>query len=277
MRSGIEIIQQQTAFSQNIELCREVIFNLRYADITKYTALAESTMISYDTRGVSPYLTVAQRIADLYCTSIERLCGYEINSSLEEVLDMQVRFINRLGGIPIRLYKEKIMLEVSKHLTLSRTEVYKLLSDIYRQMILDLHRFGKFLAINKDEKIAVNFTENFHRLHTFVNVSYRRLGKATDISIGNLTRLEKGNEPMLSSVIKFADFFDVNISQIMSSEPNFDYARIEKEIASKNEIKNVRPPIPDSIIKEQRKQAAELLNKEQVEKIVTKWLNKVNA
>ena len=57
-------LEQQIAFSKNIEMCREVLYDLRYADITAYTGLAESTMISYDTRGVSPYITVAKRIAD---------------------------------------------------------------------------------------------------------------------------------------------------------------------------------------------------------------------
>lgn len=42
------LLQKQLAFSSNIEMCREVIFGLRYSDITSYTGLPESTMISYD-------------------------------------------------------------------------------------------------------------------------------------------------------------------------------------------------------------------------------------
>ncbi len=277
MRTETGNIQQQTAFSQNIELCREVIFDLRYADITSYTGLAESTMISYDTRGVSPYLTVAKKIADLYCVSIERLCGCELNYDIEEVLNMQVAFINRIGGIPIRLYKEKILTEINSHLTISRYDIYKSLAIIFRQMISDLHRFGKYVPIEKDEQLISNFTKNFHNLHTLVKINYRKLGKATDISIGNLTRLEQGNEPMLSSVIKFADFFGVTITQMLSAEPNFDYAKIEKEIALKSTIKNERPAIPDSAIRERKKQITNRLDKEQAEKLITKWLNKVNA
>ena len=49
-----ELLQKQIMFSKNIECCREVIFDLRYLDITAYTGLAESTMISYDTRAFSP-------------------------------------------------------------------------------------------------------------------------------------------------------------------------------------------------------------------------------
>ena len=54
------LLERQIMFSRNIECCREVIFDLRYLDITAYTGLAESTMISYDTRAVSPYITVSR-------------------------------------------------------------------------------------------------------------------------------------------------------------------------------------------------------------------------
>ena len=47
--------------------------------------------------------------------------------------------------------------------------------------------------------------------------------KAADISIGNLTRLEQGSEPMLSAVIKLADFFGVSITQMISDNPNFNF------------------------------------------------------
>ena len=97
-------LQKQIMFSKNIESCREVIFDLRYLDITAYTGLAESSMISYDTKAVSPYITVAKKIADMYCTEIERLCGDEIYFDIEEVLSLQVAFIKRLGGVEIKPY-----------------------------------------------------------------------------------------------------------------------------------------------------------------------------
>lgn len=55
------LLERQIMFSRNIESCREVIFDLRYLDIMAYTGLAESTMISYDTRAVSTYITVAKK------------------------------------------------------------------------------------------------------------------------------------------------------------------------------------------------------------------------
>ena len=134
-------------FSRNIECCREVIFDLRYLDITVYTGLAESTMISYDTRAVSPYITVAKKIADLYCTDIERLCGDEIYFDIEEVLSLQVAFIKRLGGVSTKTYKEKILAEIDKYLTLPKYKVYKQLSQSFRGIISDLHGDGRYVEI----------------------------------------------------------------------------------------------------------------------------------
>ena len=270
------LLQKQLAFSSNIEMCREVIFGLRYSDITSYTGLPESTMISYDTRAVSPYLSVAKKIADLFCTSVERLCGDEINFDIMEVLALQVAFINRLGGFPVRLYKENLFDTVSKHLSLSRFDVYKLISTSFRNMISDLHRFGKYVSILKDELIISNFTRNFHNLHTYVKVNYRKIGKATEISIGNLTRLEQGNEPMFSSVIRFADFFGISISQLLSSNPNFDYDKISDEIALKTEIANKRTEISDTKIREMNRLRADILDISQAKKLISLFLNKVN-
>ena len=263
-------------FSRNIECCREVIFDLRYLDITAYTGLADSTMISYDTKAVSPYITVAKKIADMYCTDIERLCGDEVYFDIEEVLSLQVAFIKRLGGVEIKLYKEKILAEMDKYLSLSKYEVYKLLSKTFRDIISDLHRDGRYITIETDESIIENFTKNFHDLHNFSRINYRKLGKAIDMSIGNLTRLAQGNEPMLSAVIKLSDFFGVSIDQMLSENPNFDYEKIQKEVKNKTGIVNLPPVISDKAIKKDRKLRAELLDLVQSKKIIIKWLNKVN-
>ncbi len=263
-------------FSRNIECCREVIFDLRYADITAYTGLAESTMISYDTKAVSPYVTVAKKIADMYCTDIERLCGDEIYFDIEEVLSLQVAFIKRLGGIEIKSYKEKIFAEIDKYLTLTKYEVYKLLSKTFRDIISDLHRDGRYVKIESDKKIIENFTKNFHCLHAFTKINYRKLGKAIDMSIGNLTRLAQGHEPMLSAVIKLADFFGVSMNQMLSENSAFNYERIQKESESKIGIANVPLAISDKKIRKDRKLKIDLLNKEQVRNLIIRWLSKVN-
>lgn len=71
----------------------------------------------------------------------------------------------------------------------------------FRDIISALHRFGKYFTIEKDKQIISNFTRYFHNLHTYVKVNYRKIGKATDISIGNLTRLEQGNEPIVRRLL----------------------------------------------------------------------------
>ena len=267
------LLERQIMFSRNIECCREVIFDLRYLDITAYTGLAESTMISYDTKAVSPYITVAKKIADLYCTDIERLCADEIYFDIEEVLSLQVAFIKRLGDIEIKPYKEKILAEMDKYLSLSKYEVYKLLSQTLRDIISDLHRGGRYIKIETNERIIENFTKNFHDLHAFSKINYRKLGKAIDMSIGNLTRLAQGNEPMLSAVIKLADFFGVSISQMLSENPNFDYEKIQKEIEGKMGIANLSPVISDKKIKKDKKLRIELLDIPKAKKLIGKWLN----
>ena len=271
------LLERQIMFSRNIECCREVIFDLRYLDITAYTGLAESTMISYDTKAVSPYITVAKKIADLYCTNIERLCADEIYFDIEEVLSLQVAFINRLGGVDIKPYKEKILAEMDKYLSLSKYEVYKLLSQTLRDIITDLHRDGKYVTIETDESIVENFTRNFHDLHDNLKINYRKLGKAIDMSIGNLTRLAQGNEPMLSAVIKLADFFDVSITQMLSENPNFDYEKIQKGIEGKTSNANLPPAISDKKIKKDRKLRIELLDKRQIRKLLDNCLKKIEG
>lgn len=272
---GNYLLERQIMFSRNIECCREVIFDLRYLDITAYTGLAESTMISYDTRAVSPYITVAKKIADMYCTDIERLCGDEIYFDIEEVLSLQIAFINRLGGVDIKPYKEKILVEIDKYLTVSKYEVYKLLSQTFRDIISDLHCDGRFIKLQEDKSIIENFTRNFHNLHDNLKINYRKLGKAIDMSIGNLTRLAQGNEPMLSAVIKLADFFGVSMNQMLSENPNFDYEKIEKEIKNKTGIANIPPVISDKKIKKDRDLRIKLLDIEQIKKLINKWFNKI--
>ena len=96
------------------------------------------------------------------------------------------------------------------------------------------------------------------------------------MSIGNLTRLAKGNEPMLSAVIKLADFFGVSISQMLSSNPNFDYEKIQKEIEGKTGIANLSPTISDKKIKKDKVLKIALLDISQSKKLITKWLNKID-
>lgn len=101
--------------------------------------------------------------------------------------------------------------------------------------------------------------------------------KAIDMSIGNLTRLAQGNEPMLSAVIRLADFFGVSITQMLSDNSNFDYEKIQKEIEEKTIISNLPYVISDKNVKKDRKLRIDLLDKEQAERLIIKWVNKCRA
>ena len=147
---------------------------------------------------------------------------------------------------------------------------------MFRDIIYDLHCGGRYIKIKTDERIVENFTRNFHDLHDNLKINYRKLGKAIDMSIGNLTRLAKGNEPMLSAVIKLADFFGVSITQMLSENPNFDYEKIQREIEDKTAIANLSPVISDKKIKKDRALRIELLDKKQARKLINKWLNKID-
>ena len=96
------------------------------------------------------------------------------------------------------------------------------------------------------------------------------------MSLGNLTRLEKGNEPMLSAVIKMSDFFGVTITQMLSENPNFDYDKIQKTIEGKITIANSAPKISNRKIKKDGALRVEILNKTKMKSLITRWLNKVN-
>lgn len=190
-------------------------------------------------------------------------------------MSLQVAFIKRLGTIDIKSHKEKILAEIDKYLTLSKYEVYKLIAQTFRDIIYDLHCSRRYVKIETDKSIIEKFTKNFHDLHSFSKINYRKLGKAIDMSIGNLTRLAQGNEPMLSAVIKLADFFGVSITQMLSEKPHFDYEKIQKEIEGKTSIANLPPAISTKKIKKDNELRMKLLDIQQERKLVIKWLNKV--
>ena len=93
------------------------------------------------------------------------MCGDEIYFDIEECLSLQVEFIKRLGVMDINSYKEKTLAKIDKYLSLSKYEVYNLISQTFKDMIYDLHCGGKYVKIETDERIVENFTRNFHDLH----------------------------------------------------------------------------------------------------------------
>lgn len=226
-------------FSRNIEYLK-ILLGLTYADITRYTAIPQPTMQSYDKRGISPSLTGATQIAEFYCIDLQSLCNSEILLNLETQASLQKKFIQRAGGISdTDKYLARLNEQLRSFPVVSRKELYKLISSVYREIIQQLNDENKFVVIPKRNEYAKHFTKNFHDLHTNLNVSYRTMSKPLDMSIGNLTRLEKGGEPMLNTVIKLADYFGVSITALISASPNFDYKRISKTFSPKQPPKRI--------------------------------------
>ena len=151
-------------------------------------------------------------------------------------------------------------------------EEFGIYEEICNQLQMEIVRLNKeerAVEIKRDDRIADNFTRNFNNLHKNLGVSYRKISTALDISIGNLTRLKKGGEPMLETVIKLSAFFGVTIEQIISASPNFNYAHLQQEVGKFNVRFGEFPPDGLHFYAHKR---ANLLTKEQAKKLIDELL-----
>ncbi|MDE7329912.1 MAG: hypothetical protein K2N30_02285 [Clostridia bacterium] len=259
----------QETFSQNIGLCKQVYFGLTYEDITRYTGIPQPTMLSYDKYGVSPYISVAKQIANLYCVDIDTLCNKDIGFYKVEQFEMLKRFVGRAGG-DCTIVKDKINSWIEGQLSISELGIYEELCNQLKAEIAKLNKEERAVEINREERIAENFTRNFNNLHKNLDVSYRKISSLLDISIGNLTRLKKGGEPMLETVIKLSAFFGVSIEQMLSDRPDFNYELLQQEAGKFN---NRFGEIPSEDINFYNHKKANPLTKEQAKNFVDELLN----
>ena len=186
-----------------------------------------------------PLSAIRMRVSRIFRSETFR-GNSEILLNLETQVSLQKKFIQRAGGISdTDKYLARLNEQLRSFPVVSRKELYKLISSVYREIIQQLNDENKFVVIPKRNEYAKHFTKNFHDLHTNLNVSYRTMSKPLDMSIGNLTRLEKGGEPMLNTVIKLADYFGVSITALISASPNFDYKRISKTFSPKQPPKRI--------------------------------------
>ncbi|MDE6441988.1 MAG: helix-turn-helix transcriptional regulator [Clostridia bacterium] len=258
----------QETFSRNIGLSKQVYFGLTYEDITRYTGIPQPTMLSYDKYWVSPYISVAKQIADLYCVDLDTLCQKDIGFYIVEQFQMLKRFIERVGGEYVAV-KNRMSDWIDEQ---SHVEEFGIYEEICNQLQIEIGRLNKeerAVEINRDESVAENFTRNFNNLHKSLGVSYRKISSALDISIGNLTRLKKGGEPMLETVIKLSVFFGVNIEDMIASNPNFNYEHLQQEVGKFNIRFGEFPPEGLYFYAHKR---ANLLTKEQAKKFVDELL-----
>lgn len=262
MKNNLE--QGQEIFSRNIGLCKTVFFGLTYEDITRYTGIPQPTMYSYDKYGVSPYISVAKQIAEFYCTDLDTLCRKELSYYIVDRFNMLKRFVGRVSG-SFNGVNVAMSSWIDKQLQVEEYAVYEELCKQLKIEIARLNNEKRAVEISRDEGIAENFTRNFESLHANLGVSYRRISAALDISIGNLTRLKKGGEPMLETVIKLSSFFGISIEQMLASKPEFDYIKLQQDV----DKLNVRfGEIPSNDIRFYDKMRTNLLSKEEAKKLV---------
>ena len=259
----------QETFSRNLSLSKTVYFGLTYEDITRYTGIPQPTMLSYDKYWVSPYISVAKQIAELYCSDLDTLCHKEISFYTVDQFNMLKRFIGRVNGSYSDV-KNRMSVWIDEQSHVDESGIYDELCNQLKIEIARLNVEKRFVEINRDERVAENFTRNFNSLHKNLGVSYRNISAALDISIGNLTRLKKGGEAMLETVIKLSAFFGVTIEQMISENPDFNYEYLQKEVGKFN---NRFGEIPSEDIHFYNHKRANLLTKEQARKLVDELLN----
>lgn len=259
----------QETFSRNIGLSKQVYFGLTYEDITRYTGIPQPTMLSYDKYWVSPYISVAKQIAELYCADLDTLCRKDIGFYIVEQFQMFKRFLERVGGDYV-VIKNKMSIWIDEQLHVEEFGIYEEICNQLKVEIGILNKEERAVKINRDESVAENFTKNFNNLHKNLGNSYRKISSALDISIGNLTRLKKGGEPMLETVIKLSAFYGVTIEQMISSNPHFNYGYLQQEVGKFNIRFGEFPPEGLYYYAHKR---ANLLTKEQAKKLVDELLN----
>lgn len=259
----------QETFSRNIGLSKQVYFGLTYEDITRYTGIPQPTMLSYDKYGVSPYISVAKQIAELYCVDLDTLCHKDIGFYKVDQLEMLKRFIARVDGDYGNI-KERIIGWIEEQLSIDELGIYEKLCKQLKEEIARLNKEEHAVDIKREEKVAENFTRNFNNLHKNLGISYRKISTALDISIGNLTRLKKGGEPMLETVIKLSSFFGVTIEQMLLDNPEFNYEYLQQEVGK---FKNRFGEISSEDIRFYNHKKANILTKEQAKELVGELLN----
>ena len=259
----------QETFSRNICLSKQIYFGLTYEDITRYTGIPQPTMLSYDKYWVSPYISVAKQIAELYCVDLDTLCRKDVGFYKVEQFEMLKRFVARVGG-NYSAVKDKMNSWIKEQLHIEELGIYEELCNQLKAEITRLNKEECAVEITRNDRIAESFTSNFNNLHKNLGVSYRKMSSALDISIGNLTRLKKGGEPMLETVIKLSAFFGITVEQMISDNPEFNYEYLQQAIGKFDDRFG---EISSKDISFYNHKQANLLTKEQAQKLVDELLD----
>lgn len=262
-------LYKEEAFAKNIAICRNFIFKLRYTDITAMTGINQSTMSTYDaTPTVSPFLTPAKKIAEMYCTNLDDLCSYQIDFDIRKCVSMMRNFIERVRYIDVSEYKEQIHSKIDAAYSVYEYDIYAMIVDVYNEVIDRMCRDRAYHVVYQKPECGVNFTNNYNRLMADTGVTTRKIAKACSLAKGTLTRLKQGFEPSLSTAIKLADFFGLEIEQLLLHEPDFDIPVIMKNTEKKEIISNVPIKIDATKFKEVMDMKTNELGKEKAKELV---------
>lgn len=238
-------LYKEEMFAKNIAVCRNSIFNLRYTDIKAMTGINQTTMSSYDTFPItSPFITNAHNIAEMYCTTIDRLCSSRIDFDIRETVKMQERFINRVRLFDVDEYKKRIHSRIEEANHVSEYDVYAMLTEIFNEIIYGLCKKQAYHVVYTGSSYGAYFTKTYNTLMYETETTTRTLAKACSLAKGTMTRLKQGYEPSLATAIKIADFFDMEVGDFLQLELPPKLLEKAKTAAQKEQISNKMAPIP---------------------------------
>ncbi len=240
-------LYDMTYFKINTDFCRKSVYGLRYLDVQAICGISEPSMLLYDSKGTAPSVSVAKEIAEMYCTTLDRLCSYPLGDKTESLF-LQLDFVKRCAFSDRLKYRPLYLTLLGEREEITKDELISLLSSVLDVILVDLRREGKLFTVQKDEGVAERFTKNFRILHSALNVSYREIGQFCDISIGNLTRLNTGAEPKLSTCISLAKYFGLSLSELLGDEP-LNLAKAALSVFGKRDMEEVFP-MPDEEIRD---------------------------
>ncbi|MCD8207256.1 MAG: helix-turn-helix transcriptional regulator, partial [Bacteroidales bacterium] len=281
MKQTLYHMNKENQLTVNLNACREIIFDIRFEDITAMCGIPESTMKSYDQNSnyVSPYLKTAKKLADMYCTTVDRLCGPYIAFHAKEDIDMQIKFINRLGHTDIGACKDAVLSKIKKKGSETTEKfVYKKVREEFAGLIRKSCKEGKYVIIGEDTETCENFTKNFNYLMTLCHLPYKRVSKISGVSEPTLTRLKQGVEPSMPTVIRLADYFGVSIEKFLSPNPRFELGEIKEIIAGttlKTELTNVYDDYSYEEQKSEERLAKRYISFEEAKTLAEEYLEKI--
>ncbi|MCD8200752.1 MAG: helix-turn-helix transcriptional regulator [Clostridia bacterium] len=259
------------SFGRNFEYLRSKLFRLTYSQLSVATHVPESTLVFYS-RGVSPTLSVACSLAEIYSTSVDRLCSYPYSADIEEEIGLQQEFIIGYESVETDSWFPKVVNHILSSARIEDDEIsvydtLVILRNTLSDTIKDLVAKCPLEYLESDAPIG-SFTDNLKYFLQISGIPYRQIGGACDIAIGNLTRLLSGADPKLSVAIKIADFFGVTMSQLMHFDLDFNLVPLVLDSQWKTTIDNNVPAVPQSVALRQAYLKEKMCGKKEAQKLI---------